>query len=567
MNLKQLLAGPVEAALQACGAPGPALVKPASRPEFGDYQADGVMAAAKAAKTNPRALAAQVVERLDLGEVAETVEVAGPGFLNIRLDPQFLASLLCLDAPLLERTAAPQRVVVDYSCPNLAKEMHVGHLRSTIIGDATARILEALGHEVIRQNHVGDWGTQFGMLLAQMDHSGGDVQALDDLEEFYRAASLRFHEDPAFAEASRAMVVALQRGNAEARTKWRRFIDISLHHCQQIYDRLGAGLKPEHVMAESAYNDRLADTVAALDQCGLLTESDGARCVFLPQFTGKDGRATPVIVQKSDGAYLYATTDLAAIRHRAEKLKADRVLYFTDSRQTLHFQQLFAVAELAGFKPAALSLEHKPFGAMLGSDGRPFKTRRGGVIKLNALLDEAEARALALVREKNPALAPTEQAAAAQALGIGAVKYADLAKNRASDYVFDWEQMLAFEGNTAPYLLYAYARIQSLFRRSGLAPAALSGQAHPAHPAERALAAALVRLQEVLEQAAAEGCPHLLCAYLHELAAKFTKFYEECPILAADSPTRNNRLRFAQRTAHILRTGLGLLGIGVVERM
>ena len=363
------------------------------------------------------------------------------------------------------------------------------------------------------------------------------------------------------------MVVALQGGNAEVRAKWRRFIDISLHHCQRIYDRLGTSLKAEHVMAESAYNDQLADTLAALDERGLLTESDGALCVFLPQFTGKDGRTTPVIVQKKDGGYLYATTDLAAIRHRAGKLRADRALYFTDSRQALHFQQVFAVAEAAGFKPDAMSLEHMPFGAMLGPDGKPFKTRQGGVVKLNALLDEAEARALALVREKNPALAPTEQAKAARALGIGAVKYADLAKNRSSDYIFDWEQMLAFEGNTAPYLLYAYARIQSLFRRGGFDPAALSGHAEPKHPAERAVAVALVRMQEVLEQATADGRPHLLCAYLYELAVKFTKFYEECPILTADGQTKENRLRFAQLTARTLRTGLGLLGIGVVQRM
>ena len=567
MNLKQLLAARIEAALEACGAPAPALVKPASRPEFGDYQADGVMAAARAAKANPRALAAEVVQRLELGDAAETVAVAGPGFLNIRISRQFLARRLRLDAPLLEKAAAPQRVVVDYSCPNLAKEMHVGHLRSTIIGDAMARVLEALGHQVIRQNHVGDWGTQFGMLLAHLDEVGGDVRALDDLEAFYRAASQRFREDQAFAAASRAMVVALQGGDAEARTKWRRFIDISLDHCQQIYDRLGTGLKPDHVMAESAYNDRLADTVAALEQRGLLTESEGARCVFLPQFTGKDGRVTPVIVQKSDGAYLYATTDLAAIRHRAEALRADRVLYFTDSRQTLHFQQVFTVAERAGFKPAGLRLEHMPFGAMLGPNGKPFKTRQGGVVKLNALLDQAETHALALVREKNPELSSDEQAEAARVLGIGAVKYADLAKNRTNDYVFDWDLMLAFEGNTAPYLLYAYARIQSLFRRGGLDPAALSDQPEPRHPTERALAVVLVRLQEVLEQTAESGCPHLLCAYLHDLAAKFTKFYEECPILTAPSHVKENRLRLAEQTARTLRSGLGLLGIDVVQRM
>lgn len=567
MNVKQLLSTRIEAALERCGAPGPALVKAASRPQFGDYQADGVMAAAKAAGASPRTLAARVIDQLEAEDLAERVEAAGPGFLNIRLCSGMLAARLDPAAPLLEKCAAPQRVVVDYSCPNLAKEMHVGHLRSTIIGDAAARILEALGHRVIRQNHVGDWGTQFGMLLAQFDAVGGEPSALNDLEDFYRAASVRFREEPAFAAASRARVVALQSGDAEARAKWRRFIDISLSHCQKLYERLGVGLTEADVMAESAYNDSLAETVALLEGKGLLTESDGARCVFLPEFTGKDGRPAPVIVQKSDGGYLYATTDLAAVRHRAQALRADRVLYFTDSRQTLHFQQVFAVAEAAGFKPAAMRLEHMPFGTMLGKDGRPFKTRQGGVVKLNALLDEAAARALALVREKNPSLPAAEQAAAAQVLGIGAVKYADLAKNRASDYVFDWDQMLAFEGNTAPYLLYAYARIQSLFRRGRLDPAALSGQVETTHPAARTLAAALVRLQEVLEQAAHDGCPHLLCAYLHDLAAKFTKFYEECPILTAAEADKEMRLNLAQQTARTLRTGLDLLGIGVVQRM
>lgn len=580
MNVKQLLSDAIEAALERCGAPGPALVRPAtSKLDFGDYQADGVMAAAKAAKTDPQALARMIATHLVTPDVTDelhgvliAVDVTGPGFINIRLKDEFLAERLRLDAPVVEQVEAPQRVVVDYSCPNLAKEMHIGHLRSTIIGDAAARILEALGHEVIRQNHVGDWGTQFGMLLAQFDAVGGEPSALNDLEDFYRAASARFREEPAFAAASRAKVVALQSGEAAARAKWRRFIDISLSHCQRLYERLGVGLTNADVKAESAYNDSLAETVALLEGKGLLTESDGAQCVFLPEFAGKDGRPAPVIVQKSDGGYLYATTDLAAIRHRAQALRADRVLYFTDSRQTLHFQQVFAVAEAAGFKPAAMSLEHMPFGAMLGKDAKPFKTRQGGVVKLNALLDEAEARALALVREKNPSLPAAAQAAAAQVLGIGAVKYADLAKNRASDYVFDWDQMLAFEGNTAPYLLYAYARIQSLFRRGGVNVAQLSGRPLPLppespHPAERKLAVALVRLQEVLEQAAADGRPHLLCAYLYDLATKFTGFYEECPILTAAEAEKKNRLNLAQQTARTLRTGLELLGIGVVQRM
>ena len=567
MNVKRLLSARIEAALRECGVEAPALVKTASRPEYGHYQADGVMAAAKAARTNPRQLAAQVIDRLDADDMTEAVEVAGPGFLNIRLRDQFLAGKLHLEAPLLGKAAHSQTVVVDYSCPNLAKEMHVGHLRSTIIGDAVARILEALGHQVIRQNHVGDWGTQFGMLLAHFDEGGADSETLSDLEAYYRAAKVRFDTEPDFQAASRAMVVALQTGEAGARARWRRFIQISLDHCQTLYERLGASLGPGDVMAESAYNDALPGVIEALQHQGLLTESDGARCVFLPEFKRKDGSITPLIAQKSDGAYLYATTDLAAIRHRAQALGADRALYFTDSRQAFHFKQVFAVARQAGFAGTALSLEHMPFGAMLGKDGKPFKTRDGGVIKLTALLDEAEARAARQVGEKSPQLDAEEQAMVARAVGIGAVKYADLSKNRTSDYLFDWEQMLAFEGNTAPYLLYAYARIQSLFRRGEVDPESLGGKAQPSVDAERDLAFVLARLQEVVEQVAEDGYPHSLCAYLYDLATKFTRFYEQCPILAAEGGERANRLRFAQQTARTLHAGLGLLGINTVSRM
>lgn len=520
------------------------------------------MAAAKRDRTNPRALAERVIAALEADDIAERVEIAGPGFLNIRLKDAFLAAHLDVRAPLVAPVADPLRVVVDYSSPNLAKEMHVGHLRSTIIGDAVARILEALGHRVFRQNHVGDWGTQFGMLLAHLDDTGGGSGVLADLEDFYRAAKSRFDSDPAFADSSRAMVVLLQAGDTAARTRWRQFIDVSLDHCQALYDRLGTSLSRADVMAESAYNEDLQAVISALDDRGLLTESEGAQCLFLPELGEQ-----PVIVQKSDGAFLYATTDLAAIRHRAGTLGADRVLYFTDSRQALHFRQIFAVAAAAHFKAAGTSLEHMPFGSMLGADGRPFRTRAGDVVKLNVLLDEAEARALAEVMRRNPDAGAGEQASIARAVGIGAVKYADLSKNRTSDYVFDWNRMLAFDGNTAPYLQYAYARIQSLFLRGAVDAGALTGTARPEAPAERALAVALVRFQEVLEQVAAAGLPHLLCAYLYDLAAKFTSFYEQCPILDADAPIRANRLRFAQRTARTLKAGLEQLGIETVDRM
>ncbi|MCY4562985.1 MAG: arginine--tRNA ligase [Gammaproteobacteria bacterium] len=563
MNPRRLLSARLKRALAECGTPAPPLVHTASKPEFGHYQADGIMAAAKRNRTNPRALAARVLAALDADDVAESVEIAGPGFLNIRLHDAFLARHLNVNAPLIEPTAEAQTVVVDYSSPNLAKEMHVGHLRSTIIGDAVARILEALGHRVIRQNHVGDWGTQFGMLLAHLNETGGDSSVLADLEEFYRAAKSRFDADPRFADASRAMVVSLQSGDEAARTRWRQFIEVSLDHCQALYERLGTSLTRADVMAESAYNDGLPAVVAALDGKGLLTESEGAQCVFLPETKSE----LPVIVQKSDGAYLYATTDLAAIRHRAGTLAADRVLYFTDSRQALHFRQVFAVAAAAGFKPPSTTLEHMPFGNMLATDGRPFRTREGGVVKLTELLDEAEARALDEVSRHNADIGAAERAAIARAVGIGAVKYADLSKNRTSDYVFDWDRMLAFEGNTAPYLQYAYARIRSLFRRGAIDPESLEGAARPEAPAERALAVVLVRFEEVLDQVAAEGTPHLLCGYLYDLATKFTGFYEQCPILGAEAGERENRLRFAQCTARTMKTGLDLLGIETVDRM
>lgn len=566
MNLKHLLSQRFAAAFRAAtGEDLPPLIQLSGKPGFGDYQANGAMAAARQLKTNPRALAEQVVAAAEVDDLAARLEVAGPGFINIHLRPEFLAT--ALTGPTIETVPEPLRVVVDYSSPNLAKEMHVGHLRSTIIGDAIARILEALGHTVIRQNHVGDWGTQFGMLLVYLQESGEDSAELADLETFYRAAKARFDSDPAFAERARNRVVALQAGDPEARALWERFIGISLTHCQATYERLGVTLKMADVQAESAYNDDLARVVADLDAQGLLTTSDGARCVFLDEFTGKDGKPLPLIIQKSDGGYLYATTDLAAIRHRVGTLQADRALYLTDARQILHFRQVFAVAARAGFTGNRISLEHEPFGAMLGADGKPFRTREGEVVKLNDLLDEAVQRAYRLVAEKSPELSEDERREVADAVGIGAVKYADLSKNRTSDYVFDWEQMLSFDGNTAPYLQYAYTRIRSIFRRGGVDPAALDSAMDLTSEEERVLAVLALRLQEVLEQVAQEGFPHFLTLWLYDLATAFMRFYEACPILNAPESVRASRLRLAAITGERLALGLDLLGIRTVERM
>jgi arginyl-tRNA synthetase len=405
------------------------------------------------------------------------------------------------------------------------------------------------------------------MLLTYMIESGANSQQLADLEDFYRAAKARFDADPEFADRSRLAVVQLQSGDAQARALWAKFIDISLSHCQQVYDRLGVSLGADNVAAESDYNDALAGIIDELRKQGLLEESDGAQCVFLDEFTGKDGQRLPVIVRKSDGGYLYATTDLAALDHRRRTLGAQRALYFTDARQALHFRQIFAVARAAGFASDDMRLEHHPFGNMLGKDGKPFKTREGGVVRLTELLDEAQARAFALVGEKNPDLAEDERREIARVVGIGAVKYADLSKNRTSDYIFDWDQMLSFEGNTAPYLQYAYSRTKSIFRRGEIDPSALRGSIKPLTPQEHALAVILVRLQEVLEQVAADGYPHFLCGYLYDVASTFTRFYEVCPILAAEGSTRESRLLLCQRTAETLQLGLGLLGIETVERM
>ncbi len=570
MNLRALLTDRFARAFaRVTGSDAAPLVQPSGKPEFGDYQANGAMAAAKAltgdAKRSPRQIAEQIVAEVQVEDLVDRLEVAGPGFINIHLKPAFLAG--ALKTPPVEPVRSPQRVVVDYSSPNLAKEMHVGHLRSTIIGDALARILAALGHTVIRQNHVGDWGTQFGMLLAYLEETGEGSEELKDLEDFYRAAKQRFDEDATFAERARAKVVALQAGEADTRALWHRFIQISLSHCQATYDRLGVTLTLADVMAESAYNDDLPAVIAALEARGLLTVSEGARCVFLDEFKGKDGKPLPLIVQKSDGGYLYATTDLAAVRYRARQLEADRSLYLTDARQALHFRQVFAVAREAGFAGNGLSLEHQPFGNMLGSDGKPFKTRDGGVVKLNDLLDEAVARAYNLVGEKNPELSEAERRDVADAVGVGAVKYADLSKNRTSDYVFDWDQMLSFDGNTAPYLQYAYSRIQSIFRRGNLDDAVLAGEIRLDREEERTLAVVLLRLQEVLEQSAREGYPHFLCSWLFELAAAFTRFYESCPILNEAEPVRSSRLALSWITAERLKLGLDLLGIRTVPRM
>ncbi|MCE0802434.1 arginine--tRNA ligase [Buttiauxella sp. A2-C1_F] len=577
MNIQALLSDKVSQALIAAGAPADCepQVRQSAKVQFGDYQANGVMSVAKSLGKPPRQVAELVIANLDLTGIASKVEIAGPGFINIFLDPAFLAKSVD-EAVASDRvgvnTVAPQTIVVDYSAPNVAKEMHVGHIRSTIIGDAAVRTLEFLGHKVIRANHVGDWGTQFGMLIAylekQQQENAGEM-ALADLEEFYRAAKKHYDEDAEFAERARAYVVKLQGGDEYCREMWRKLVDITMTQNQQTYDRLNVTLTRDDVMGESLYNPMLPGIVADLKAKGLAVESEGATVVYLDEFKNKDGDPMGVIIQKKDGGYLYTTTDIACAKYRYETLHADRVLYFIDSRQHQHLMQAWTIVRKAGYVPESVTLEHQMFGMMLGKDGKPFKTRSGGTVKLTDLLDEAMERARNLVAEKNPNMPADELEALAKSVGIGAVKYADLSKSRTTDYIFDWDNMLAFEGNTAPYMQYAYTRVLSVFRKAEIDEAELlKAPVVIREDREAQLAARLLQFEETLNVVARDGTPHVMCTYLYDVAGLFSGFYEHCPILAADSEeARNSRLKLALLTAKTLKLGLDTLGIETVERM
>jgi arginyl-tRNA synthetase len=573
MNLSALLIERFTAALSSLGySDAKVPLSRSTRPEFGDYQFNGAMALAKQLKKNPREIAQQVADAVALEDIADKLEIAGPGFINIHLSNAFLsewASDTVTDTRLSIAKQPAKTVVVDYSSPNLAKEMHVGHLRSTIIGDATVKVLEFLGHKVIRQNHMGDWGTQFGMLLAHFsDELAADTiaeTALSDLEDFYRAAKVRFDEEQGFADRAREYVVKLQSGDAQCMALWEQFIDVSIAHSEDVYTLLNVSLKREDVMGESAYNEDLPAVIESLQSAGIAVEDQGAQVVFLPEMADKEGNPAVYIVQKSGGGYLYATTDLAAIRYRNGKLNADRTLIFTDARQSLHFKQTEIVARKAGFIGEQQSYEHCPFGMMLGKDGKPFKTRTGGTVKLHDLLVESVERAESLLKERNAA--QDIDADLARKIGIGAVKYADLSKNRTTDYVFDWDNMLSFEGNTAPYLQYAYTRIMSIFDKLGDEFNATGIDINDV--AEKELATKLMQFEDALMVVASEATPHALCAYLYDLASSFMRFYEACPILKSDveASVRDSRLGLAQLTANTLNTGLTLLGIETANRM
>ncbi|MDG2916423.1 arginine--tRNA ligase [Bisgaard Taxon 10/6] len=575
MNIQQLLSEQIGQAMIAAGAQQPVepAVRQSGKPQFGDYQANGIMGAAKKLGLNPREFAQKVLDNLNLDGIAEKLEIAGPGFINIFLAKNWLANhadkmLSAVNFGI--KTEKPQTIVVDYSSPNVAKEMHVGHLRSTIIGDAVVRTLEFLGNHVIRANHVGDWGTQFGMLIAyleKMENENATAMELSDLEAFYRAAKEHYDSDEAFAEKARNYVVKLQSGDEYCRMMWKKLVDITMRHNQENYNRLNVTLTEKDVMGESLYNPMLPEIVADLKKQGLAVEDDGALVVYLDEFKNKDGDPMGVIVQKKDGGFLYTTTDIAAAKYRCHQLHADRVLVFSDSRQSQHMQQAWLITRKAGYVPDSFSLEHPFFGMMLGKDGKPFKTRTGGTVKLKDLLDEAVERADKLISERNPDLTAEEKAAVMEAVAIGSVKYSDLSKNRTTDYVFDWDNMLTFEGNTAPYMQYAYTRIRSIFARAGIEPSRLSDEIVLTDDKERALVIKLLQFEEALNGVAKDGMPHILCQYLYELAGIFSGFYEACPILNAEQPIKNSRLKLAALTAKILKQGLDLLGIKTVEKM
>ncbi|WP_299771198.1 arginine--tRNA ligase [uncultured Pseudoteredinibacter sp.] len=575
MNIRDLLTQRFSQAMAAAGIPADCAphVAPSKNPQFGDYQANGAMGAAKTVGRKPRDIAQEILDKVELDDLADKTEIAGPGFINVHLRPEWLAEQLKQQNCQTQSNVSPQTIVIDYSSPNLAKEMHVGHLRSTIIGDSLARVLEFMGHKVIRQNHVGDWGTQFGMLTAELEEQLGQNQAasmaLKDLEQFYQQAKKHFDDDPTFADKARDYVVKLQGGDAKLLELWEKFRDVSLEHGEELYQALGVTLKRSDVKGESFYNDDLAKVVSELKEQGLAVEDDGAIVVFLEELADKEGNPSVVIIQKKGGGYLYATTDLAAMRHRVGELKADRIMYFIDARQSLHMKQVFTLAHKAGFVSEAVSLEHHAFGTMMGEDGTPFKTRSGGTVKLADLTTEAVERASALVEAKNPELSAQERAEVARKVGIGAVKYADLSKTRTNDYIFSWESMLSFEGNTAPYLQYAYARIQSIFRRAEIQADDLNADLNLAAAEEQALALKLLRFDEALEQVAKEAFPHVLCTYLYETASLYMKFYEACPILkdGVSEADKMSRLQLCAATATVLRTGLDLLGIDTMEKM
>lgn len=568
-----LLAARFRAALASAFSVDASKIDPAIRPSsHADFQANVALGLAKSLKKAPRDVAAALLAELETEGVIERAEIAGPGFINIVLTSDFLArevrQVAADPRAGIEPAAESDRVVIDYSSPNVAKEMHVGHLRSTVIGDALSRVMESLGHTVIRQNHLGDWGTPFGMLIEHLLDRGSEDggHSIGDLNAFYQAARAKFDADPSFAERARHRVVLLQRGDEATLARWRELVDASKAYFNAIYRLLGVTLSDEDIAGESLYNPWLAEVISELEAKGQCVEDDGAKCVFVPGYVGRDETPLPLIVRKQDGGYGYATTDLAAIRYRLQVLRATRILYVVGAPQTQHLAMIRDAAIQAGWLAAPARAEHVAFGSVLGEDGKVLRTRAGGSVRLAELLAEGIERANAIVAEKNPELSADERAVIARAVGIGAIKYADLSSDRVKDYVFDWSRMLAFDGNTAPYLQYAHARICSILRKAGEAvePNAIVIAA----PEEHALALALLAFPTVVSDVASSLAPHRLCGYLYQLATSFSAFYENCPVLKASTPEeRQSRLALSAATARVLAKGLALLGIEAPEKM
>lgn len=538
----------------------------------GDFASNVALMLSRSLHQNPRALAEEIIAHLPHDPRIAKTEIAGPGFINFFVSDESLCATLSamLADPRLGVAKAdkPQRVVVDYSAPNVAKEMAVHHIRSTVIGDAVVRTLEFLGHDVIRANHVGDWGTQFGMLIAYLErkeNESGEGMDLSDFEAFYREAKQAYDSDPDFAVTARRYVVLLQGGDPYCKAMWQKLVTMTMEQNQRIYDRLDVTLTEKDVMGESLYNPMLPGIVADLTSKGLAVEDDGAMVVYLNEFTNRDGQPMGVIVRKKDGGYLYTTTDIACVKYRVDTLKAERILYFIDSRQHQHLMEAWTIARKAGYLPANVSVEHDAFGMMLGRDGRPFKTRTGGTVKLKDLLDEAEERVSKLLEERGSALEGDIRREVIHNIAVGAVKYADLSKNRTTDYIFDWDLMLAFDGNTAPYLQYAYSRIRAIFRKTDKKP----GNFILNEEAETALANKLTAFPEAVRQVGDKAMPHLLCTYLYELSGTFMRFYESCPVLkeGVSDEVRASRLALCDLTSRVLKQGLNLLGIRVMEQM
>jgi arginyl-tRNA synthetase len=556
----------------------PVLV-PTSNPKFGDYQVNVAMALSKKLGKAPREIAQAIVANLAVSDMFDPPEIAGPGFINLRFKSSYLdgqmAAMQRDDRLGIAKTANPQRVVVDFSSPNIAKEMHVGHLRSTIIGDSIARILEFQGHDVLRLNHVGDWGTQFGMLITYLREvapaalTKADAIDLGDLVAFYKKAKARFDEDEVFQETARQEVVKLQSGDADSRKAWQLLCEQSRREFQVIYDLLNIQLTER---GESFYNPYLNDVVTDLVSLGLLVEDQGAKCVFTDGFTNKEGQPLPLIIQKSDGGFNYATTDLAAVRYRVTEDKADRIVYVTDVGQSNHFAQFFQVAHKAGWTPENVQVTHVPFGLVLGEDGKRLKTRSGDTVRLRDLLDESVVRFRGLLDDRIASEEGREEteefrANVSKVVGLSSVKYADLSQNRTSNYIFSYDKMLADKGNTAPYMLYAYARVQSISRKGEVDFSQLSGAIELTEEGELTLARHLLQLGSVIDEVATDLFPNRLCQYLFELSQKFNTFYDNCPVLKAEEPQRTSRLALCDLTARSLKLGLNLLGIEVLDRM